>query len=217
MKKIKFNKLYAWFEMMILDHGFLRLIYHNFHKIDKNLYRSNMPTPLRIKKYKALGIKTIINLRGAKKDGGWFLENDACKKHGLRLINLVARSRGAPEKDMIKKANKVFKSIQYPALIHCKSGADRAGIVAALYKILHCQQEPQIAKKQLSLKYLHVKWAKTGILDKFINEYERYFLKNKNPDFLTWVNNHYDPSKLEKDFKENKLMDKIVFKIFRRE
>ena len=80
MKKIKFNRLYAWFEMMVLDHGFLRLIYHNFHQVDKNLYRSNMPTPSRIKKYKELGIKTIINLRGAKKDGGWLLENEACKK-----------------------------------------------------------------------------------------------------------------------------------------
>ena len=72
--------------MMIVDHGFLRLLYNNFHKIDDNMYRSNMPTPQRIKKYKKLGIKTIINLRGGKKDGGWFLEkkhvtkwNRACK------------------------------------------------------------------------------------------------------------------------------------------
>ena len=217
MKKIKFNRLYAWFEMMVLDHGFLRLIYHNFHKVDKNLYRSNMPTPSRIKKYKELGIKTIINLRGAKKDGGWLLENEACKKYNIRLINLVARSRGAPEKQMIAKTNTVFNNIKYPALIHCKSGADRAGIVGALYKILYCNEEPKIAKEQLSLKYLHVKWAKTGILDEFINKYESYFSKNKNPNFLMWVKNNYDPFKLEKEFKENKLIEKVMSKIFRRE
>ena len=86
-----------------------------------------------------------------------------------------------------------------------------------LYKILYCHEEPQIAKNQLSFKYLHVKWAKTGILDKFVSEYERYFVKDKNPNFLKWVKSHYDPYKLEKSFKENKLIDKIIFKIFRRE
>ena len=40
--------------MIIVDHGFLRLCYHNFHKIDEKLYRSNMPTPLRIKKYESV-------------------------------------------------------------------------------------------------------------------------------------------------------------------
>ena len=52
INKEKFNRFHAWFDMMILDHGFLRLVYHNFHQIDKNMYRSNMPTPLRIKNYK---------------------------------------------------------------------------------------------------------------------------------------------------------------------
>ena len=72
--------------MLIVDHGFLRLLYNNFHKIDDNMYRSNMPTPQRIKKYKKNGKKTIINLRGGKKDGGWFLEKNACEKNGLELV-----------------------------------------------------------------------------------------------------------------------------------
>ena len=99
--------------MIIVDHGFLRLLYNNFHKIDDNMYRSNMPTPQRIKKYKKLGIKTIINLRGGKKDGGWFLEKKACEQNGIELVNLVARSRAAPDKNMIFKANAVFNSIKY--------------------------------------------------------------------------------------------------------
>ena len=107
MKKNKFfTSFYAWFDMIILDHGFLRLLYHNFHKIDKNMYRSNMPTPNRIKKYKKMGIKTIINLRGGNKDGGWLLENEACKKNNIKLVNFVARSRSAPEKEMIKEVQK---------------------------------------------------------------------------------------------------------------
>ena len=218
MKKNKyFKRISAWFDMIIIDHGFLRLFYHNFHKVDKNIYRSNMPTPSRISKYKKLGIKTIINLRGGKKDGGWFLENEACQKNKIKLVNLVARSRSAPEKEMIIKTNELFQKINYPALIHCKSGADRAGIVSALYKILYCNQHPSIAKKELSIKFLHIKWAKTGILDKFVFEYEKHLNKNKGTKFLNWVNNNYDPKKLEKEFKENKLIDKFLFRVLGRE
>ena len=218
MKKNKFfTSFYAWFDMIILDHGFLRLLYHNFHKIDKYMYRSNMPTPNRIKKYKKMGIKTIINLRGGNKDGGWLLENEACKKNNIKLINFVARSRSAPEKEMIKEASILFKNINYPALLHCKSGADRAGIITALYKLLYCKEDPTQAKKQLSFKFLHIKYAKTGILDKFFEEYETFIKKNKNPQFLDWVETIYDPTKLENEFRSNTLLNKFLFKILRRE
>ena len=173
-----------------------------------------MPTPLRIKSYGKLGIKTIINLRGIRRDGGWLLENEACEKNNIKLIDFRARSRAAPEKDMIFKAEKLFKSIKYPALIHCKSGADRAGIVSYLYKILKCKANPCEAKKQLSIKYLHVKFAKTGLLDKFCEDFENYQKSKKSLNFLNWVRKVYDPKTLEKNFKENKSVEKIMTKIF---
>ncbi len=206
--------------MMISDHGFLRLLYHNFFKIDDNIYRCNMPTPQRIRKYKnVLGIKTIINCRGTKRDGGWLLESEACEKYDIELINLNARSRAAPDKELIMRADEMFKRIKYPALIHCKSGADRAGIVSALYKLLYCKESPKNAKKQLSLKFLHIKHAKTGILDKFIEEYENFLNKNKNKNFhfLDWVQTIYKPEKLEHDFRSNNFMNNLLFKILRRE
>ena len=49
------------------------------------------------------------------------------------------------------------------------------------------------AKKQLSFKYLHLKYAKTGILDAF---FDTYLKENKKQDFLNWVKNDYDPEKL---------------------
>ena len=203
--------------MMLTDHGFLRLIYNNFHKIDDKMYRSNMPTPARINEYKKLGIKTIINLRGGKKDGGWYLEKRACEENGLELVNLVARSRAAPDKNMIIKANAVFNAIKYPALIHCKSGADRAGIMSFLFKVIYKKDDPEIAKKQLSLKYLHIRHAKTGILDAFCDLYISYYKSNKNPNFMYWARNIYNPDKLEKNFKENKLIEKLISNVLKRE
>ena len=172
-----------------------------------------MPTPSRIGDYSKLGIKTIINLRGIRKDGGWLLENEACSKHNIKLIDFRARSRAAPDKEMIFNAENLFKNIEYPALIHCKSGADRAGIMCALYLLIHKKQGPEIANQQLSWKFLHLKWAKPGILDYFIKEYSLEYKRTKIY-FLDWVKNIYDPSNLEKKFKSiwwvNKLIDDVL-------
>ena len=172
-----------------------------------------MPTPQRIKKYSELGIKTIINLRGVRKDGGWLLENEACQKHNIKLIDFRARSRAAPEKEMITKADKLFQSIEYPVLIHCKSGADRAGIMCAIYMLAYAQTIPSIAKEQLSWKFLHVKWAKPGVLDAFVDEYGKEYKKNKIK-FMEWVKKQYDPNKLETNFRSvwwaNRLLDDVL-------
>ena len=213
VRQYKFNRFLAWFDMIVKDHGFLRLCYNNFHKVDENLYRSNMPTPSRIKDYSKLGIKTIINLRGVRKDGGWLLENEACNLYNIKLIDFRARSRAAPEKEMIFKAEKLFKNIKYPALIHCKSGADRAGIMCALYTLIYRKKNPDIAKKQLSWKFLHVKWAKSGVLDAFVTEYAIDYNKNKIK-FSEWVKEKYNPKKLENSFRSvwwvNRLLDDIL-------
>ena len=86
-----------WTELMLKDHGFLRLRWHNLHQIDSHMWRSNQPTPARIKQCATLGINTIINLRGERDDGGWRLEAEACHKAGLTLVDFTARSRAAPD------------------------------------------------------------------------------------------------------------------------
>ena len=175
-----------------------------------------MPTPSRIRDYRKLGIKTIVNLRGVRKDGGWLLENEACGKYNIKLIDFRARSRAAPEKEMIFKAEKLFNSIKYPALIHCKSGADRAGIMCALYMLIYKKQHPDIAKKQLSWKYLHVKWAKPGVLDAFVESYSIEYKKNKFK-FMDWVKNKYNPEKLESSFRSVWWLNRLLDDILRRE
>ena len=125
-----------WAELIFKDHGFLRLYWHNEHEIAPGMWRCNQPSPGRIRIAADRGIKTIINLRGPRADGGWRLEAEACATYGLTLMDFTARSRAAPDKQMLHAAEALFTEMKLPAMMHCKSGADRAGLMAALYLLI---------------------------------------------------------------------------------
>jgi len=204
-----------WAELMLKDHGVLRLAWHNLHQIDAQMWRSNQPTPGRVEQAAKAGIKTIINLRGPRIDGGWKLEAEACKKANITLIDFTARSRAAPDKEMLYGARNLFNSIEKPALMHCKSGADRAGLMAALYVLIHCKKPVAEAMKQLSLRYLHVRQAKTGMLDSFFEAYAPY--EAQGMAFFDWVDTIYDPQALHDEFMARPWAEKLVDGILRRE
>lgn len=204
-----------WVELMLKDHGVLRLAWHNLHQIDAQMWRSNQPTPGRVEQAAKAGIKTIINLRGPRSDGGWKLEAEACKKANITLIDFTARSRAAPDKEMLYGARDLFNSIEKPALMHCKSGADRAGLMAALYVLIYCEKPVAEAMKQLSLRYLHVRQAKTGMLDSFFEAYAPY--EAQGMAFFDWVDTIYDPQALHDAFMARPWAEKLVDGILRRE
>jgi protein tyrosine/serine phosphatase len=43
-----------------------------------------------------------------------------------------------------------------PLLIHCKDGADRAGLASALYLAIVKRVDPKMAEAQLSFRYGHI-------------------------------------------------------------
>ncbi len=191
--------LVDWTELIFRDHGFLRVYWHNEHEISPGMWRCNQPSPGRIKKAADRGIRTIINLRGPRADGGWRLEAEACATYGLTLLDFAARSRAAPEKDMLHSARLLFAEIQLPAMMHCKSGADRAGLMAALYLLIVEKRPVREAARQLAWKYGHVKQAKTGLLDAFFAAYFPY--EDKGMTFFDWVDNVYDPALITSEFR----------------
>jgi protein tyrosine/serine phosphatase len=174
------------------DHGVLRLRFSNMHRVGGEMWRGNQPDPKRLEKLADQGFKTILNLRGTQPGRHYYdLEHHACARLGLAIHDLPWGSREAPFVERIERLIDVFSSIEYPAYMHCKSGADRAGIVAVLYKLLHEGAPFEEAMDQLSFKYLHIKQGKTGMLDHF---FELYRKRNAAEpiDFLTWVRTEYD-------------------------
>ena len=83
--------------------------------------------------------------------------------------------------------------------MHCKSGADRAGLMSVLYKLLREGVSVEEAQEQLSLKYLHVKHGKTGVLDAVFEVYAAFNAETPI-SFLDWVENHYDRLAIKEAF-----------------
>ena len=181
------------------DHGILRARWHNFSELAPGVYRSNHPDHARLAAYQARGIKTVLNLRGALREAPYALEADSCAQLGLTLVTVALSARQAPERDRLLQVIATFDTIEKPVLIHCKSGADRTGLVAVLYRMIHCGEPVETAMRQLSLRYLHIRRSKTGILDHF---FEVYAARNaKDPiEIVDWIRNEYDRDALAASF-----------------
>jgi len=203
----------AWCDMLLLDHGFIRAIYSNRHQLGPGIERASQPSPGRIATAAKRGVRTIVNLRGACDLGSYALEKRACRQQGVTLVDFRLRSRRLPKREQILDARNLFAQIEYPALIHCKSGADRAGMMGALYRIFQHDEPVTQAMQQLGLKYGHVRASNTGMLDFLFSS----FLASGEDSFLAWVENTYQPKELEKQFRPNGWMAWFVDGVLRRE
>jgi protein tyrosine/serine phosphatase len=194
----------AWTDSLLVDHAVFRLVWSNFSAVAPGrLYRSNHPTPARLAVLtRRHGLKTLINLRGPTGNGSDALSRAAAQELGLDFIDMPLESRGAPQRDRILRLHEIYQRMRAPALMHCKSGADRAGLAAGLFVMFQGGTARQ-ALQQLSLRFGHIRQARTGILDAFFHHYAR-MAEGRKP-FLDWVREDYDEAALRRDFHANGL------------
>lgn len=210
------GRLAAYLDMLFVDHGILRLFWTARHPVTQDMYRANQPSPFRLACAQKRGIRTIVNLRGARPCGSYALEEEACRKLGLKLENFPVNSRDAPRKEIIHGAQSLFRKIAYPALMHCKSGADRAGFMSVLYLMLEKEVPAERALAHLSWRYGHIRQAKTGILDFFFESYQAANRAAPVP-FVRWVDEIYDPVALKAHFMSKWWANTLVDRVLRRE
>jgi protein tyrosine/serine phosphatase len=198
------GRLLAWVYALFVDHAVFRLAWSNLATVAPGrLYRCNHPTPARLAALtRRLGLKTLINLRGPTGNGSDALSREAAALLGLDFIDMALESRGAPQRDRILRLHRIYSTMRAPALLHCKSGADRAGLAAGLFVLFH-GGSARDALRQLSLRFGHIRQAKTGILDAFFLRWQREG-EGRKP-FLDWVREDYDEAALRRDFRANGL------------
>jgi protein tyrosine/serine phosphatase len=206
-----------YFDLAFKDHGFLRLGFRNAHWISDEVVRANQPWPHQLADWKARGVRTVLNLRGPADGGVQRIEREACAELGLELIEFRVSSKEAPSREQILGARQLFEQIAYPALMHCKSGADRTGLMSVLY--LHFRKGRPIAEalEQLSLRYLHLKSGRPGVLDAVFARY----LEEAQPlglSFADWVESPaYDPKAIQAEHAKQMKRSWLTEGLLRRE
>lgn len=199
------------------DHAFLRVAFMNAHWLGPDLVRTNQPSPRQLAYWKSRGVRTVVNLRGAQDKAHYVLEKAACERLGLTLIDAPLDSRDAPSRERVLNARDLFQTIAYPALIHCKSGADRAGMMAVFYRHFHLGEPISVAKDQLSKKYLHHREGLTGVLDFTLEKYIAE-VEPSGVAFVDWVSSDaYDPKAIKAAFKAGWWGTLLTDRLLRRE
>ena len=121
--------------------------YRNFRVVeDGKLYRSGqMSLSALHNTIDAYGIRTVISLRYASKDGekapDW-QEEEFCRNQGIRYIRIRPREWKADDEGTIPAQEPVDQFLRtmddpavYPVLIHCFAGMHRTGSYCALYRM----------------------------------------------------------------------------------
>lgn len=106
----------------------------NFGKVNDNYFRGSQPDRARMAALKAMGIKTIVDLRKdyVPEARQWATEL------GLNYYNLPLK----PSKAATKEQTEYFLSLvndpaNGPVYVHCKGGRHRTGALTAAYRISH--------------------------------------------------------------------------------
>lgn len=193
------NRRRAHIYNLWFDHAVLRKFWTNFYPVAPGVYRSNQPTHERFVRLKAQGIRTILNLRGAAGAAHYLVEEESCARLGLPLVNCTLHARFAAPPEDILAVIRAFREIEKPFVMHCKSGADRAGFASAIYLLVIEGRPMAEARKMLSVKYLHLKHSKTGVLDYLFDVYEARNAQSPI-SFEDWVATEYDNEKVQADF-----------------
>lgn len=216
-EQTNWDRLADWLNLMLIDHGFLRLFYSNLWRLPGGLYRSNQPTPRDLSTYvQRYGIRTVVNLRGENEQLGWYrLEKGACQEMGLTLLNVQVFSRGLLDQMAFNDLVEAIRSIELPALVHCKSGADRAGFFSVVFRHARLGEPMEDALDELGWRYGHFKAAKTGVLDHFFHAYLRE--REKREAFFSWMPRSFSKQMYESSFVPSGLSSWLVDRLLRRE
>lgn len=104
-------------------------------------------------------IRTVINLRGANPGERWYDDELAATRvTGAQHVDLRMSATHRPSPAKLREINTILSRVEPPILVHCEAGADRSGLVAALYEFWIAHRTPAKAGAQLSFSYGHFPW-----------------------------------------------------------
>jgi protein tyrosine phosphatase (PTP) superfamily phosphohydrolase (DUF442 family) len=169
--------------------------------IPQSVYRSGQLSPASLQRHIArYHLRSVINLRGENADETWYQEERAMAAHcGVRHYDMPTDSGYPPTSEDLREWLRVLASCEKPVLIHCHSGIDRTGPVAAVCVLwLDPKGTPAGARAQFSWRYGHLPWRANrqrhlAFLDLYFVWLQQQGLAHDRDHFEKWATAVYQP------------------------
>lgn len=114
----------------------------NGYRVNDSLFRSEQPGETDMQQVQSLGIKSILNLR-EDRDDSILPGMQQLNRYRVKMVT----SRFT-DKEIIEALG-IIKNAPKPLLVHCKHGADRTGVVMAMYRVVFEQWTKEKAIAEL--------------------------------------------------------------------
>jgi protein tyrosine/serine phosphatase len=128
----------AWAQAITLD-GL-----PNLHKVTPSLYRGAQPIEPGFAQLKNLDVKTVINLRAFHSD------RELIVKTGLKYEEIPFKTWHPEEEDIVRFLQIVGNTNNAPVFLHCQHGADRTGLMCAIYRMAICGWDKAAAIREMT-------------------------------------------------------------------
>ncbi|HEU4816674.1 dual specificity protein phosphatase family protein [Janthinobacterium sp.] len=104
----------------------------NLHQVTPVLYRSAKLDSADVAQLQTLGVKTVISLRSFHSD------TQVLDGSGIRAVRIPVNTWAIRDRHVIETMRSIRAAEQQgPVLLHCLHGADRTGLMAAMYRMLY--------------------------------------------------------------------------------
>jgi protein tyrosine/serine phosphatase len=144
----------------------------NFYEVTTNLYRGAQPTAKGMTELHAMGIKTILNLRSYHSDHHLASSGD------FKLARLHMKPWHAEDEDVVAFLKIVSNTNNLPVFVHCQRGADRTGMVCAMYRIVICGWTKEAAIQEMKEGGFNFNTGWQNLVD-YINKVDVEALKKR--------------------------------------
>lgn len=126
----------------------------NLHRVTTFLYRSEQPTNAGMAALERLGVKTVIDLRAFHSDA------DEAAGTALALVDFDILTWWVTE-DHVVAFLRALRRAEGPVLVHCKHGADRTGLMLAMFRVVEqgWSKEAALAELREGGYGFHRMWA----------------------------------------------------------
>jgi len=164
----------------------LRYVRKNFDTVvDGQVYRSAQPGAADLREWRdEHGIRTVLNLRGNEEREPVREEIAAAGELGLNYVCIRLPNREHPDPEDIAGVIEVLRTAERPILFHCRSGADRSGVIGVVAAMLVGGESYEQASEELSWRHMHIDRDPEHVAG-FMMLYEDY-CREKGLDTAGW-------------------------------